>query len=57
LRRNDKESSNSTLTEVLTVKGRSFNRKGKVGRGRLKSRVSFRDLKKNQCFFCEELGH
>ena len=29
LRRKDKESSNSTLTEVLTVRGRSFSRKSK----------------------------
>jgi len=31
--------------------------KGKVDCGRSKFRAGFRDLKKNQCAFCKELGH
>jgi len=57
LRRKDKRSSNSTLAEVLTIRGRSFSRKDKGDHSRSKSRVDFRDLKKNQCAFCKELGH
>jgi len=44
LRWKDNESSNSTSAEALTVKGRSFNQKGKGNRGRLKS---MSDLKEN----------
>ena len=44
LRWKDNESSNSTSAEALTVKGRSFNQKGKGHRGRLKS---MSDLKEN----------
>ena len=39
------------------VRGNSFNQKGKGVRGRSKSRLEFRDLKKNQSAFCKELGH
>jgi len=39
LRRKNKESSNSTSAEVLTVRGRSSNRKGKGDRGRSKSKA------------------
>jgi len=42
---------------VLTVRGRSFSQKGKGDHRRLKFRADFRDLKKNQCVFCKELGH
>ena len=50
-------SSESTTTEILAVSGRSSNRKGRGDQGRLKSRSRFRDLKKNQCASCKELGH
>ena len=39
------------------VRGRSSNRKGRDDRGRSKSRSGFRNLKKNQCALCKELGH
>jgi len=58
VRRKDKQfSSSSTSAEALVVRGSSFNQKGKGVRERLKSRLGFRDLKKNQCAFCKELGH
>jgi len=58
VRRKDKQSFfNGTSVETLTVRGRGFNRKGKGECGRLKSRPGFRDLKENQCTYCEELGH
>jgi len=47
----------SISAEVLTVRGRGSYRKGKGDRGRSKSRTGFRDLKKNQCAFCKEVGH
>jgi len=50
-------SSGSITTEALAVRGRSFNRKGRGDQGRSKSRSDFRDLKKNQCTLCKELGH
>jgi len=58
VRRQDRLSSHgSTSTEALAVRGRGSNRKGKGDRGRSKFRSSFKDLKKNQCAFCKELGH
>ena len=58
VKRQDKlSSSGSTSAEVLAIRGRSSNRKGKDDRGRSKSRPDFRDLKKNQCAFCKKLGH
>jgi len=50
-------SSGSTTVEALAVKGRSFNRKGRGDQGRSKFRSAFRDLKKNQCALCKDLGH
>ena len=41
----------------MAVRGRSFNRKGRDDQGRSKSRSGFRDLKKNQCVICKELGY
>ena len=32
-------------------------RKGKEVRGRSKSRSGYRDLRRNQCAFCREIGH
>jgi len=43
--------------EALAVRGRSSNQKGRGDQGRSKSRSSFRDLKKNQCALCKELGY
>jgi len=58
VRRQDKlSSSEGTSAEALAIRGRSSNRKGKGDCGRSKSRPDFRDLKKNQCAFCKELGH
>ena len=57
LRRKDKESSKSTSAEALTVRGTSSNRKDKDDHGRSKFRPGFRDLEKNQCTFCKDLGH
>ena len=58
VRKKDKQSSsNGTSTEELMVRGRSSNRNGKGERERSKFRPGFRDLKKNQCTFCKELGH
>jgi len=58
VRRQDKLSpSGSTTAEALIVRGRSSNRKGRDDQGRSKSRSGFRDLKKNQCALCKELGH
>ena len=54
VRRHDKlSSSKGTSAEALATRGKSSNRKGKDDRGRSKSRLSFRDLKKNQCAFCK----
>ena len=41
----------------MTVRGRSSNQKGRGDHRRSKSRSSFRDLKRNQCALCQELGH
>jgi len=58
VRRKEKQSySNGTSAEALTIRERSSNLKGKSEHGRSKSRSDFRDLKKNQCTFCKELGH
>ena len=58
VRRQDKmSSSEGTLAEVLAIRRRSSNQKGKGDRRRSKSRLDFRDLKMNQCAFCKELGH
>ena len=57
IRRHDRLSSlGSTTVENLAVRGRSSNRKGRGDQGRSKSRSDFRDLKKNQCALCKELG-
>jgi len=47
----------STSAEALAVRGKSSNRKGKGDHGRSKFRPAFRNLKKNQCAFCKEIGH
>ena len=39
------------------VRGRGSNQKDKGIYKRSKSRLGFRDLKKNQCAFCKELGY
>ena len=39
------------------VRGLCSNQKGKDERERSKSRPGFKDLKKNQCAFCKEIGH
>ena len=49
--------SGSTIAEALTVRSRSFNRKGIGDQGRSKSRSGLRELKKNQCALCTELRH
>jgi len=56
-RQNRLSSSGNTTVETLAVRGRSSNRKGRDDQGRSKSRAGFRDLKKNQCAFCKELGY
>jgi len=50
-------SSGSTTTEALAVRGRSSNWKGRGDQGRSKSISGFRDLKRNQCALCKEVGH
>ena len=58
VRINDKQSSSSSISaEALVIRGRGSNQKGKGARGRSKSRSGFRDLKKNLCAFCKELGY
>ena len=57
LRKKDKESSNNTSVETLTVRGKSFNRKEKGNHDRSKTRTGFKDLKKNQRAFYKELGY
>jgi len=58
VRRQDRLSSHgSTSAEALAVRDRGSNRKGKGDHRRSKSRSDFRDLKKNQCALCKELGH
>ena len=56
-RQNRLSSSESTSAEALVVRGRSSNRKGIGDYERSKFRLGFRDLKKNQCAFCKEVGH
>ena len=51
-----RSSSEGKLAEALALRGRSSNRKGIGDHGRLKSKSGFRDLKKNQCALCKELG-
>ena len=50
-------SSGSTTAEALAVRGRSSNRRGKCDQERSRSRSGFKDLKRNQCALCKELGH
>jgi len=50
-------SSESTSAEALAVRDRSSNRKGRGDHEISKSRLGFKDLKKNQCTFCKDLGH
>jgi len=58
VKRKDRLSSHgSTSAEALAVRDRCSIWKGKGDRGRSKSRPNFRDMKKNQCAFCKELGH
>ena len=58
VRRQDRLSSlGNTTAEALTVRGRSSNRKERDDQGRSKSRSGFRNLKRNQCALCKELGH
>ena len=58
VKRKDKQSSsNGTSAKVLIVRGRCSNRKGKGKHERSKSRLGFRDLKKNQCAFCKKISH
>jgi len=58
VRKQDRLSSSwSTTAEALTVRGRSSNRKGRGDQGRSKSRSGFRDLKRNQCALCKDLGY
>ena len=57
-RRQDRLSpSESTTAKALAVRVKSSNRKGKDDRERSKSRLGFRNLKKNQCALCKKLGH
>ena len=57
-RRKERQPSQSSLSaEALAVRGRGSSRKGNDERGRSKSRPGYRDLRKNQCAFCRELGH
>ena len=54
VRRQDKLSSLGSITaEALAVRGRSSNWKDRGDQGR----SDFRDLKKNQCALCKEIGH
>jgi len=58
VRRQDKlSSSGSTTAEVLAVRDRSSNQKGRGDQGRSKSRSGFRDLKRNMYALCKEIGH
>ena len=50
-------SSESTSVEALALRGRNSNWKGRGDQGRSKSRSDFKDLKKNRCTLCKELGH
>jgi len=58
VRRHDRlSSSGSTSAEALVIRGMSSNRKGRGDQRRSKSRLGIRDLKKNQCALCKEIGH
>ena len=58
VRRQDRLSSSGSISvETLAVRGRSSNRKGRGDHGRSKFRSDFRDLERNQCALCKELGH
>jgi len=58
VRRQDRLSSHESISaEALAIRGRGSNWKDKGDRGRSKSRPDLRDLKKNQCASCKELGH
>ena len=56
-RKNKQSSSNGTSAEVLMVRGGGSNRKGNGKHERSKFRLGLRDLKKNQCAFCKEIGY
>ena len=57
-RKNERHSSqSSSVAEALEVRSRSSSRKGKEVRGRSKSRSGYRDLRKDQCILCREIGH
>ena len=58
VRRQDRRSSSEgTSAEALTVRGKSSNWKGRGDQERPNFRPDFRDLKKNWCTLCKELGH
>ena len=58
VKRKDNQSfSNGTSAEALLVRDRGSNRTGKGESERSKSRPSCRDLKKNRCVFCKEIGY
>jgi len=50
-------SQSSSSAEALEVRGRGSSRKGREVKERSKFRPGFRDLKRNQCAFCREIGH
>ena len=57
-RKNERHSGRSSSSaEALEVRSRGSSRKGKEVRERSKSRSGYRDLRKNQCAFCREIGH
>ena len=57
-RKNERHSGqSSSVAEALEVRSRSSSRKGREMGGRSKSRPGFKDLKRNQCIFCREIGH
>ena len=57
-RRQDRlSSSGNTIVEALAVRGRSFNQKERGDQGRSKSKSGVRDLKRNQCALCKEIGY
>jgi len=58
VRRQDRLSSSGSITaEALAVRGRSSIRKERGDQERWKSRSDFRDLKRNKCALCKELGY
>ena len=56
-RKERQPSQSSSSAEALAVRSRGSSRKGSEERGRSKSRSGYRDLRKNQCAFCREIGH